>query len=290
MNNFIISLQKFFKNKNTVTIIGVVAIILILFFGYRYQIKKQVSPVSGIPVAKETIQPRTKIEEDDLEYISVAPIVLQKGSVITNKALIVGKYSNYNTIIPKGSMFYNDTVVNESQLPDSALIQVADGEVPYNFPVNMDTTYGNSIFPGNYIDIYMKAERKDGKLMVGKLLENVKVLAVKDSSGRHVFENSSESRTPAYLIFGVTPEINILLRKASYMSSYSVSLFPVPHGVSVEQEDGETTVTSQTLKDFINANTVANDEIEDKVVNSTNNNTTDNTTTEGTASGTVTIR
>lgn len=290
MNNFIISLQKFFKNKNTVTIIGVVAIILILFFGYRYQIKKQVSPVSGIPVAKETIQPRTKIEEDDLEYISVAPIVLQKGSVITNKALIVGKYSNYNTIIPKGSMFYNDTVVNESQLPDSALIQVADGEVPYNFPVNMDTTYGNSIFPGNYIDIYMKAERKDGKLMVGKLLENVKVLAVKDSSGRHVFENSSESRTPAYLIFGVTPEINILLRKASYMSSYSVSLFPVPHGVSVEQEDGETTVTSQTLKDFINANTVANDEIEDKVVNSTNNNTTDNTTTEGTASGTATIR
>ena len=42
MNNFMISLQKFFKNKNTVTIIGVVAIILILFFGYRYQIKKQV--------------------------------------------------------------------------------------------------------------------------------------------------------------------------------------------------------------------------------------------------------
>ena len=290
MNNLVISLQKFFKNKNTVTIIGVVAIILILFFGYRYQIKKQVSPISGIPVAKDTIQPRTKIEEDDLDYISVAPIVLQKGSVITNKGQIVGKYSNYNTIIPKGSMFYNDTVVNESQLPDSALIQVADGEVPYNFPVNMDTTYGNSIFPGNYIDIYMKAERKDGKLMVGKLLENVKVLAVKDSSGRHVFENSSESRTPSYLIFGVTPEINILLRKASYMSSYSVSLFPVPHGVSVEQEDGETTVTSQTLKDFINANTVANDEIEDKVSEKTTSDNSENTTTNGTANSTVTTR
>ena len=290
MNNLVISLQKFFKNKNTVTIIGVVAIILILFFGYRYQIKKQVSPISGIPVAKDTIQPRTKIEEDDLDYISVAPIVLQKGSVITNKGQIVGKYSNYNTIIPKGSMFYNDTVVNESQLPDSALIQVADGEVPYNFPVNMDTTYGNSIFPGNYIDIYMKAERKDGKLMVGKLLENVKVLAVKDSSGRHVFENSSESRTPAYLIFGVTSEVNILLRKASYMGSYSTVLFPVPHGVSVEQEDGETTVTSQTLKDFINANTVANDEIEDKVSEKTTSDNSENTTTNGTANSTVTTR
>lgn len=289
-NNFMISLQKFFKNKNTVTIIGVVAIILILFFGYRYQIRKQVSPVTGIPVAKETIQPRTLIEEDDLEYISVAPIVLQKGKVITNKAAIVGKYSNYNTVIPKGSMFYRDTVVEESKLPDSAFIQVADGEVPYNFPVNMDTTYGNSIFPGNYIDIYMKAERKDGKLMVGKLLENVKVLAVKDSSGRHVFENSSESRTPAYLIFGVTPEINILLRKASYMGSYSTVLFPVPHGASVDEEEGETSVTSQTLKDFINANTVANDEIEDKVEETTNNTTSNDTATaQSTTSGTAVL-
>lgn len=289
-NNFMISLQKFFKNKNTVTIIGVAAIILILFFGYRYQIRKQVSPVTGIPVAKETIQPRTLIEEDDLEYISVAPIVLQKGKVITNKAAIVGKYSNYNTVIPKGSMFYRDTVVEESKLPDSAFIQVADGEVPYNFPVNMDTTYGNSIFPGNYIDIYMKAERKDGKLMVGKLLENVKVLAVKDSSGRHVFENSSESRTPAYLIFGVTPEINILLRKASYMGSYSTVLFPVPHGASVDEEEGETSVTSQTLKDFINANTVANDEIEDKIEETTNNTTSNDTATaQSTTSGTAVL-
>ena len=263
MNNLVISLQKIIKNKNTVTIIGTVAIIFILFFGYRYQIKKQVNPVKGIPVARETIQPRTLITEDDVTTVDVAPIVLQSG-VIRNKNLIVGKYSNYNTVIPKGSMFYVDTVVDRDQLPDSALVQVGKGEVPYNFPVNMDTTYGNSIFPGNYIDIYMKAVRKDGKLMVGKLLENVKVLAVKDSSGRHVFVNSSEARTPAYLIFGVTPEINILLRKASYMSSFSVSLFPIPHGVAVEEEEGETSVTSQTLKEFINANTVANDEIEDK--------------------------
>lgn len=279
MNNFMISLQKFFKNKNTVTIIGVVAIILILIFGYRYQIKKQVNPVTGIPVAAQTIQPRTKITDDMLTYIDVAPIVLQKGDVITSKSAIIGKYSNYNTIIPKGSMFYKNTVINESELPDSAFIDVEEGQVPYNFPVTMDSTYGNSIFPGNYIDIYMKAVRKDGKLMVGKLLENVKVLAVKDSSGKHVFENTDESRTPAFLIFGVEPEINILLRKASYMSSYSVVLFPVPHGAAVKEE-GATTVTSQTLKDFINANTVANDEIEDKKTDE--NTTTDNTKTTDT--------
>ena len=115
--------------------------------------------------------------------------------------------------------------------------------------------------------------------MVGKLVENVKVLAVKDAQGRNVFENTTESRTPSYIIFGVSDEINILLRKASYMSSYSAVLFPVPHGVSVSNEEGETLVSSQTLKNFINANTVPNDEIV-----TDNNTTTDNKTntkTEG---------
>ena len=46
------------------------------------------------------------------------------------------------------------------------------------------------------------------------------------------------------------------------MNSYSTVLFPVPHGVTVKTEEGETIVSSQTLKDFINANTVPNDELQ----------------------------
>lgn len=263
MNNFIISLKRFFKNKNTVTILGILAVILILFFGYRYQINKMVNPVNDIPIATKTIQPRTEITDDMIEYVNVAPVVLQKGDILTSKSAVIGKYSNYNTVIPKGSFFYKDTVTEEDKLPDSAFVNLKKGQIPYNFPVDMDTTYGNSIFPENYIDIYMKANNEEGKLMVGKLIENIKVLAVKDSEGKHVFENTEEDRKPAYLIFGVKSDINILLRKASYMNDYSVELFPVPHGVEVKAEEGETLVTSETLKTFINANTVPNDEIDD---------------------------
>ena len=261
MNNIINSLKRMLKNKNTVTIIGILAVVLILFFGYRYQIKRQVDPINGIPVASVNIQPRTLITSDMVETISVAPIVLQKGEVYQNSAAVIGKYSNYNTMIPKGSMFYLNTVVDLKDLPDAALVEVPEGKVPYNFPVTMDTTYGNSIYPGNYIDIYMKANTSNDRIMVGKLLENVKVLAVRDSAGKNVFENTEESRTPAYLIFGVDPKVNLLLRKASYMSNYSVELFPVPHGTSVESTDKESTVSSQTLQDFINAHSIANDEV-----------------------------
>lgn len=262
MNNFVISLKRFIKNKNTVTILGVVLVIAVLFFGYRYQIKKATNPVTGIPVATTTIQPRTQITSDMVETVSVAPILLQKSNVYRTKASVVGKYTNYNTIVPAGSLFYKESLTTESELPDSALMNLEDGQVPYNFPVTMQTSYYNSIYPGNYIDIYMKGLNENGTLMVGKLIENVKVLAVKDSQGRHVFENSDEARTPAVLIFGVNDELNILLRKASYMSSFSVVLFPVPHGVNgTSQVPDATVVSSQTLKDFINANTVPNDEL-----------------------------
>ncbi len=254
MNNILLSLKRFLKNKNTVTIIGVVVVIAILYFGYTMQIRNAVTPITGIPVAKETIQPRTQITSDMIEYVDIAPIMLTD-KVVRVSSLVIGKFTNYNTVIPAGSLFYTGVLVEKTDLPDSSFVEVKAGQLPYNFPVTMDTTYGNSIFPGNMVDIYMKAVNDAGQIMVGKLIENVEVLAVKDSSGRHVFENSEEQRVPATLIFGVTDEINILLRKASYMNSFSVELFPIPHGGTVSTT-GTLQVSTQQLKDFINANTV----------------------------------
>ncbi len=259
MNNIVNTIKRFLKNKNTITILGVIVIIAILYFSYNAQIEKQVSPVRGIPVANQTIQPRTLITEDMLEYVDVAPIVLGN-NVLTTSNAVLGKYTSHNTVVPKGSMFYTDVLVLKDELPDSAFEKIKEGEVVVKLPVDMETTYGNSIFPGNKIDIYMKAETVEGQIMVGKLFENVEVIAVKDSAGRHVFENTTDERTPSILIFGLKPELNILLLKASYLRARAVEIFPVPHGGTVVAP-GETQITSQNLKDFINAYTIPNDEL-----------------------------
>lgn len=285
MNNIMVSLKRFLKNKNTVTIIGILAVLGILYYTYNSQINKAVTPVS-VPVAATDIQPRTLITDDMVTTMNV-PAVAIKENVIRVKNQIVGKYSNYNTLIPEGSMFYTSTVIKKEDLPNYAIINTAEGEIPYYFPVNMSTTYGNSIMPSSYIDIYMKAENENGVVMVGKLIENIKVLAVKDSSGRNVFEDTSESRTPASLIFGVEPKINILLKKAEYIDQYSVVLFPVPHGGTIEKQEGEVAVTSETLKTFIEAHTVPNDDIKEaekeaaeaEKDTATNNNATNNVAT-----------
>lgn len=254
MDNLTASAKRFLKNKNVVTILGVVIILVLLYVGYSTQINKAVEPIS-VPVATETIQPRTEITDDMVQTIDM-PATSVSDNVITSKASVVGKYSNVNTVIPEGSMFYTDTVITEDELPDAAFTKVKSGEVVYNFPVDMESTYGNSIFPGNKIDIYMKVgDGSEEKIMIGKLIENIEVLAMKDSSGKAVFENTSEERTPSMMIFGLKPKLYTLLKQASYMESLGVELYPVPHG-SNAKETGTTEVSTQDLVDYIEAHAV----------------------------------
>mgnify|MGYP001306947167 CR=1 FL=1 len=256
MGNFTFQLKRFFQNKNTVTILGALLIVAILYFGYNIRVQQAIQP-EKVPYAKVTIQPRTRITEDMIGYVEVPPAMI-KGSIIKSANLIVGKWSNYNTLIPNGSLFYQDSVVTGSELPDSAFVTIPTGYTAFNLNVNMQNTYGNSIFPDNYIDLYFKAINSDGKIIVGKLVENIKVLAVKDKDGQHVFENSEEARTPNIIIFAVPEDIHLMLRKAVYLSNVkevSAELIPVPTTESYSSEPGTIKVASQYLKSFIELNT-----------------------------------
>lgn len=253
MNSILNPLKRFVSNKNTVTIIGVILVLVLLYWGYDSQVKNAVNPVT-VPVANNTIQPRTQITAEMIKTIEISQIAVVD-NVYTNTNSVIGMYSNVNTIIPEGSMFYKQALVEKDKLPDSAFFDIDEDEIPYLFSVDLESTFGNAIFPGSKIDIYMKAVDDDNKIMVGKLLADVKVLAVKDSSGNDVFENSEEQRQPSYLVFGLPDDIHILLRKAKYLTSGSVELFPVPHGGTVASE-GELRVSTEYLKDFINSKTV----------------------------------
>lgn len=252
MNNLKASMKKFLGNKNTVTILGVILCLVILYIGYNYQINRRVELVS-IPYAKETIQPRTYIKDEMIGSMEV-PKSFLKGSYYSKKENIVGKYSNYNTIIAKGSIFYADLVIDEKDLPDSAFKDVPEGYTVINYPVNIASTYANSMAPGSYINIYYKSLNDNGEVMFGKFISNVEVLDVKDSSGRHVFENSEEARTPAYMLFAVPEETHLLLRKALYLDDYDVELLLIPNTETVTKDD-TVKVSSADIETFINDHT-----------------------------------
>ncbi len=263
MNSILVSFKKFITNKNIVTVLGVIVILGLLYWGYNSVIEAQVKPIQ-IPVATQTIQPKTLITDDMVTYINV-PSVAVNENVQRSKNSIIGMYTNVNTVIPAGSMFYQDVLITEEELPDSAFTAVKDGERPYALSVTTANTYGNSIFPGNKIDIFMKAVDESGQVMVGRLLAQVEVLAVKDSSGKNVFENTDTTRTPATLLFGVPEDVFILLKKSEYLKSYGVELFPVPYGGTIPIE-GDLTVDREELVNFIESNTVTFTDSDDTIV------------------------
>lgn len=251
MNNFLTSMKKFFANKNTVTIIGVLVGVLILYLGYNWRVKQATSPVS-VPYAKVEIAARTLITTDMIGYTQVPQsLVNSSNNLVKNAGLIVGKYVSYGNTIPANSLFYSGSLMSEDELPDSAFADIPDGYYVYSLGVDLHTTYGNSIFPGNYIDLFMKAVDDTGKVIYAKLIESIEVLAVKDSQGRHVFESTVESRTPAELLFAVPSDMYLLLKKSDYITTNAVAIEPVPRNAAYSANPGDTVVKSSFLKEFI---------------------------------------
>ena len=248
-----LNFKKFLKNKNTVTILGVLVCLLILYVGYTSRINAKTALVD-VYYANQTIQPKTKITEDMISKTSV-PSSFIKGAYHKTYEEIIGKYSNYNTMIAEGSIFYYDLLVEEKNLPDAIFYDVNEGERVVSFPVTMESTYGNSIMPSNKVDIYVKYFDEDGNVIYGEFYEKIEILGVKDSAGNNVFENTEERRTPAYAYFSLEEAKYLLFSSlqyiADYYDDYEIEIVLVPNTVEFKAEEVTATeVTSKDLYDF----------------------------------------
>lgn len=243
-------ISKFLRNKNTITILGVLACIAILFVGYNIRINQKTALVT-VYYANQTIQPKTLITEEMVTKTQV-PQSFILGDYYKSREDIVGKYSNYNTMIAEGSLFYYDLLIEEENLPDAVLYDVNEGERVVSFPVDTTSTYGNSIMPGNIVDIYVKLIDNNGKIVYGEFFQNIEALAVKDSTGKNVFENTEEDRVPAYLYFSL-PEAKYLLFSAlNYIETNDIEVVVVPNTTKFDAKDPlATEVTSDYLYDFV---------------------------------------
>ncbi len=251
MGNVLTTVKRFLANKNTVTILGVLLAILVLYIGYNYRVKQATTPVT-VPYAKEELSSRTLITSDMIGYMEVSSsVVKSSANLITNAQELINNYVSFGTTIPANSMFYKSQILTSDEMPDSAFADIPDGYTVFSLNVDLHSTYGNSIYPGNYIDLYLKAIDETDKVIFGKFIESIEVLAVKDSQGNHVFETTVESRTPSELLFAVPNDMYELLMKTGYISGSSIEIVPVPRNGSYSANPGEKRVSSDYLRNFV---------------------------------------
>lgn len=237
-------IKRIFGNKGLVTLVAMILCLVIVFFAYKYRVDKEIKAQS-VPYALVDIPARSEITEEMVGTVKVASSMITN-TVIQNKMNVIGKYVNYNTMIPAGSLFYSTSVVSWENMPDSAWKNIYNDYTIVSLPVSSDTTYGNSIFPGDKIDLYYQTY-DNGKLVFGKLIEGIEVLAVKDNNGKHIFKKSSDQKNASALIFSVPEDLHLLLRQAMFISGSS-SLVPVPRNANYNPN---TTISSSYLRDLI---------------------------------------
>ena len=227
-----------------------------LWFAYSVTLDKAIKP-QRVPVAKTDLTAGTIITNDDIEYVEVNSDVLKKASVITTSAQLIGYYINNDTSVVEGAMFYKDQVITKDQVISRDLETIPENYKLAWLNVDNTTTYANSIYPGDKIDLWLRTQ-VDGKYVYEEFISNIEVLSVKDSNGLNVFDVSS-GRTPAILEFAVDNEMFTYLSKIKYLSN--MDLYPVPINKKNSDKDAKVEITNDELVKLIDsqARTVTTD-------------------------------
>ena len=241
--------RNFFKNKSLVTLVaGLVCVAIVVYF-YHYRVNKIIDTIP-VPVAVKRLDGRHKIESSDIKTIKVARSLLSN-NVITNTQNIEGKYVDYNTYIPENGLFYTEAIVEWSEMPDSTWSDIETGKTIIYLDIEEGKSYGNAIYPNDRIDLYIRAEDEANDLLVyGKFIEGIKVLAVKDANGNHIFDKRPATSRPAQLIFEVDEEMFLLLKSAIFLNN-KFEIVPVPRNSKYTSETSETLYGHEWFRDEI---------------------------------------
>ncbi len=282
MNSALTKLKRFISNKNTVTIICVVAGVAVLYIGYNYRVSSAINPTT-VPYARNTLEARHVITAEDIGYMEVNSDVISKSdNLITNGNELIGQEVTYGNVIQQNSLFYVGDVTDPTLSPDYVLSDIEDGYTAFSLSVDTYTTYGNAIAKGDYIDLWFNGEDDTNRIIYTNLVRSIRVLDVRDASGVSL-DNVNSTGEPAELLFAVPDDLYALLVKAQFVGT----LEPVPRNRNYTAAPGETEVVSEYVVQYIlsysvtipDENTSSND-------NNSNNNTNDGTNNGNTSTDT----
>lgn len=250
MGNILVPFKKFLSNKNTITILGVLIGLVVLYLGYNWRVQQSVQP-TDIPICTSTKIANSKITIDDISYISVPKdSVSGMTNLLTNVNEITGKLVAFDSKIAKNGFFFSELLMTEDQKPNSIFSNIQDGYTVYALEVDSKKTLANSIMPGTEIDLYLysQSEEDDGKLIYARFIKTIQVLAVRDNKGNNVFADKDNPLESKFLLFAVPEDLFLLLKKCEKLG---IEIEPIGRNESYTENAGATSITYEELRDFV---------------------------------------
>lgn len=257
MGSLVNSLKKFLSNKNTVTILGVILGVIVLYVGYNYRVNSSIQTIS-VYYVKKAVPSNTQLTEDNIGRTTVIKSLTKTyKTLVTNLSQIKDKsgafyYVNYDHSLTEGALLSTDDLIPKADKADEKLYKnLKEGQTIFKINVDLDTTEGNSIAGGNSIDIIIRGKDDQGRIINDTFIENVKVIDVVDNKWSSTA--GDESGTPKFVIVAVSKEMWKLLTTATLMTNYQFKLVPFVRAKAFE-ENSESKIVNDGLRSLIEAN------------------------------------
>ena len=222
-------------------LILIISTVFLLLFSAAVNLRaEQMLNLQKTCIAARDIPPRTKIREEDLLEEAIPGAYLLDNTV-NKKEEIIGKYTDIQGKIPAGSVFFRDMLKAEEDLPDNPTAQLREGQSAYTLETDL-ARLGGTVLPGQKVDIYASMTDRDGSPVSGCLIENVRVIAVKDHKGLDL-EDPQSSGTPYLTILAV------MQKDLPYLSAAETagSIRLIASGRTYDSDAGEAQLKSGTV-------------------------------------------
>ncbi|MFF0828869.1 RcpC/CpaB family pilus assembly protein [Brevibacillus sp. NPDC003359] len=201
------------KKKSALVPVSLAVLVAVLFYKVTdIKVQAEVAPIT-VPYAKVRINEHTEIKKDMVGFITVSAKSLPPNTVVVNPDELLGKFVGTNYTIPEKGYFYKDMLSTLDQIPTRIPKLLDKGQVGITMRVDLERSVANSLKDDMWVQVRFFTDRTPSNMPVeGVLEEKIKILAVRDNSGRDVVKTEHEqSKVPTVVVFDASDE------QASYL-------------------------------------------------------------------------
>ncbi len=157
-----------------------------------------------IPVASVLITPRTQISDSHIRMERV-PSALVSDNVYSNTEDILDLWVKYSVTLAPGSFFYHEYVEVAENVGDHPQLMLEHGQGVASLAVDLLTSAGNTLYPGQFVDIVFTSKDKRKPIISDVIFRSVRVLAVKDRNGLDMSDPKSQ-KIPAVALLALNQQ------------------------------------------------------------------------------------
>ncbi|MCI6272776.1 MAG: SAF domain-containing protein [Erysipelotrichaceae bacterium] len=154
-----------------------------------------------IYVASHNISSRHLLKEEDINVIKIPKIFVNE-DVYTFKDEILGKYTDIQGKIPKGSPFYKNMLFDKASLVDSPHLQLKTNQTSFTIAADILSLSGNTLISGQRVNLHGSLLTNQNVLIEDLLVENSRIISINDNKGYNL-EHPSSNKIPYSITFAI---------------------------------------------------------------------------------------